>query len=52
MDLDDRSVWEAHRSQKERLFRHLRRRLREQYARHGDSPSELREVSNLLPSIV
>jgi len=48
-DLDDRSVWEAHQSQKERLFRHLRRRLRNQRARHGASPEDLRKITGLLP---
>jgi len=47
--LEDRSVWEAHQSQKERLFRHLRRRLRIQRARHGASPGELRKITSLLP---
>lgn len=49
LELDDRTVWEAHQSQKERLFRHLRRRLREQRARHGDAPGDLRRVTTLLP---
>ncbi|MCJ7725109.1 MAG: alpha-glucan family phosphorylase, partial [Acidimicrobiia bacterium] len=47
--LDDRSIWDAHQSQKERLIRHLRRRLLIQRARHGDSPGELRQVNDLLP---
>ncbi|MCB2222976.1 MAG: alpha-glucan family phosphorylase [Actinobacteria bacterium] len=47
--LADAEVWEAHQSQKERLFRHLRRRLRDQRARHGASPGELRKITTLLP---
>ena len=47
--LDPRSLWEAHQSQKDRLFRHLRRRIRDQFARHGDSPEALRRVSTMLP---
>jgi starch phosphorylase len=47
--LEPRQIWDAHQSQKERLFRHLRRRLREQRARHGASPGELRRITSLLP---
>lgn len=48
-NIDDRSIWDAHQSQKERLFRHLRRRLLIQRARHGAGPSDLAKVSGLLP---
>ncbi|MBU1865604.1 MAG: alpha-glucan family phosphorylase [Actinobacteria bacterium] len=48
-DLDDKAVWDAHQSQKERLIRHLRRRLRDQRARHGASPGDLRKITSLLP---
>jgi starch phosphorylase len=42
-------IWEAHVSQKERLLRTIRRRLRDQLARHGAGPDELRRVGDLLP---
>ena len=38
----------AHVAQKERLVRFCRGRLRDQYARHGRSPSELRAVVDFL----
>jgi len=37
-------IWQAHAAQKQRLARFTRSRLREQLARHGRSPEELREV--------
>jgi starch phosphorylase len=40
-------IWQAHRSQKERLGRFLRSRLRQQFARHGRSPAELRELQEI-----
>lgn len=43
-ELDDLELWEAHLAQKRRLGRFLRSRLRDQFARHGRSPAELREV--------
>jgi glycogen phosphorylase len=44
----DAEVWAAHRSQKERLIRFVRTRVRQQGARHGLSPDELRNVEGLL----
>ena len=44
----DADLWAAHRAQKERLMRFVRERVRQQYARHGLPPSELREVEGLL----
>jgi starch phosphorylase len=41
-------LWAAHRSQKERLVRFVRERVRLQSARHGLSPGELRTVEGLL----
>jgi starch phosphorylase len=41
----DRDLWQTHVAQKERLGRFARSRLREQYARHGASPDELRSVA-------
>jgi starch phosphorylase len=44
----DGEIWAAHRSQKERLIRFVRTRVRLQGARHGLSPDELRNVEGLL----
>ncbi len=44
----DEALWSAHRSQKERLIRFVRERVRLQAARHGLSPDELRQVEGLL----
>ncbi len=40
-------LWTTHRAQKERLGRFTRSRLREQHARHGASPDELRTIDAL-----
>ena len=40
----DAPLWEAHLAQKRRLARFLRARLRDQFARHGLSPGELRKL--------
>ena len=48
-DLPDKAIWDAHVSQKERLLRHVRRGLRDQWARHGASPGTLRRVRSALP---
>jgi starch phosphorylase len=44
----DAALWAAHRSQKERLIRFVRERLRTQSARHGFSPDDLRLIEGLL----
>jgi len=44
----DVHLWAAHRSQKERLIRFVREKLRVQSARHGLSPDELRTIEGLL----
>jgi glycogen phosphorylase len=46
-DIPDAELWAAHRSQKERLIRFVRERVRAQTARHGRAPDELREIENL-----
>ena len=46
-EIPDADLWAAHVAQKERLRRFIRARLREQAARHGHSPEELREVAEL-----
>jgi len=46
-EIPDTDLWAAHRSQKERLIRFVRERVRSQSARHGRSPDELRELENL-----
>lgn len=43
-DIPDDELWRTHSAQKERLGRFVRSRLRDQYARHGASPDELRSV--------
>ena len=43
----DDGLWEAHLEQKRRLARFLRARLRNQFARHGLSPDELRRVEQM-----
>jgi starch phosphorylase len=47
-DVPDGELWVAHRSQKERLIRFARERVRQQAARHGASPDELRQIEGLL----
>ena len=47
-EIPDEELWAAHRSQKERLIRFVRERVRLQSARHGRSPDELRAVEGLL----
>jgi len=44
LDLPDAELWEAHLAQKLRLARFLRSRLRDQFARHGVAPGELRRL--------
>ncbi len=44
-DIPDAELWAAHRQQKVRLGRFLRNVLREQLARHGSAPDELRAVA-------
>jgi starch phosphorylase len=46
--IPDEELWQAHLAQKQRLFRFMRSRIREQLARHGRSPEELREVESFL----
>ena len=46
-EISDEELWVAHQAQKERLLRFSRSRLREQYARHGRPPDDLREVAGL-----
>ena len=45
--IPDADLWTTHRAQKERLGRFTRSRLREQHARHGASPDELRTLDAL-----
>lgn len=47
-EIPDEELWEAHLTQKERFGRFAGARLREQRARHGASPDELRAVGGLL----
>ena len=49
----DPDLWAAHLHQKERLIRLVRHRLVEQFARHGNSPDEMREVNRMMdPSVL
>jgi starch phosphorylase len=51
--LSDEKLWDAHLEQKLELALFARGRLRSQWARHGEPPSELEEVERLLdPSIL
>jgi starch phosphorylase len=43
----DDDLWQAHRGQKLRLARFLRSRLRDQFARHGLAPDELRTIEQM-----
>ncbi len=45
-------LWEAHLGQKRRLARFLRSRLRDQFARHGLSPDELRRIEHVFDANV
>jgi starch phosphorylase len=44
---DDQDLWTAHRAQKLGLARFLRARLRDQFARHGLAPDELRRIEKM-----
>jgi starch phosphorylase len=46
MEIPDEELWGAHRTQKEQLGKFTRARIREQLARHGRSPEELRAVAD------
>lgn len=45
--IPDEELWTAHMMQAERLGRFLRSRLRDQFARHGAAPDELRGIDQL-----
>ncbi len=47
-DLPADELWAAHGHQKERMVKLVRTRLVQQFARHGKSPDEMREVGRLL----
>jgi starch phosphorylase len=49
-NIDDGKVWRAHVAQRELMTRRLRMRLREEYARHGQGPQQLRWLDDQLPS--
>ena len=46
--IPDAEVWDAHGAQKARLLTLVRERVRQQLARHGRSPEDLRRVQSLL----
>ncbi|MDQ2688931.1 MAG: alpha-glucan family phosphorylase [Chloroflexota bacterium] len=47
-ELDDEELWSAHRQQKREMVGFLEGRLARQLARHGESPTTLREVRSFL----
>ncbi len=47
-DLDDEELWSAHQQQKREMVGFLEGRLARQLARHGESPTTLREVRSVL----
>jgi glycogen phosphorylase len=47
-DIPDRQLWDAHRRQKLELAYFARGRLRAQFARHGEAPEALADVSRAL----
>jgi glycogen phosphorylase len=49
-ELRDEQIWQTHQARKEIFVRFARGRLRDQFARHGAGPDELRAVENLLPT--
>jgi starch phosphorylase len=46
-EIPDDELWAVHKAQKERLGRFTRSRLRDQYARYGASPDDLRAVEKI-----
>ena len=46
--IDLEELWKIHCAQKEALMRFVRSRLREQYARHGRPPTDLRKVDEMV----
>jgi glycogen phosphorylase len=46
--IKDEELWDAHINLKDRMMRLIRHRLVEQFARHGKSPDEMREVARML----
>lgn len=49
-EIPDGELWQAHRIQKDRLAEVAREQLRDQFARHGRSPGELRALDGILDS--
>jgi len=50
LDIDDDRLWRAHESQRELMTRRVRKRLREEYARHGQGSQHLRWLDDQLPA--
>ncbi len=50
--IPDAEIWEAHQAQKKRLIAFARERLIGQFARHGRSPKELRQIESLMDPAV
>jgi starch phosphorylase len=47
-DVDDADLWASHLQQKREFMDFTERRLARQFARHGESPDDLRQVDNAL----
>jgi starch phosphorylase len=47
-DIKDADLWRAHMTQKQALQEYARIRLRRQFARHGESPTTLGELNDIL----
>jgi starch phosphorylase len=47
-ELDLEELWKIHSVQKEALMRFVRSRLRDQYARHGWPPADLRKIDDMV----
>lgn len=47
-DIPDEEIWNVHMDQKRNLAEMVRRRLKEQKSRHGDSPQNLKQIENYL----
>jgi starch phosphorylase len=48
IDIPDEVLWETHQGLKQRLIEFVRKRLRIQRARHGESPEQLRRINSVL----
>ena len=47
-DIPDEEIWNIHMNQKQHMIKMVRARLKEQKARHGESPQSLRQINDFL----